>query len=239
MANRAPGWEENLYDVAWYFIGGKDARGMQVPGIVRFTDQPTGGGNFWDSPVLGFDKYAQDYLMGREKRPGIPVQFSDGTQHEVSYKALDDDADVWLQQGCQPQPGTITILFRDGVRWEQAPRSFWEQLLAAHIQRRQNDPPVELTFQDGKKLTMSFLNLDAVCKDFMRRRADLLAVNWWPELLIQERVIDPSKPGPMPVEGRPNALGQGARVMTPAELAAPGVAPGPVPHPALDNNGIV
>jgi hypothetical protein len=243
MGNRAPGYEQFPFDFAWWFIGGKDqVTGRIVPGAIRLGNQPTGGQQNWDIPVLAFDKMAQDYMQNREKRPGQPVQFADGTVHEVSYRLLDDDADLWQQVGCKPsapEDPPLTLVFKDGQRMENVPRTFYEQLLAAHIQRRTQEPTVTIQLNpndpNSKLPPMSFLNYDAVCKDFMRRRSDLLAVNWWPELLIQERALDPSNPGPMPVDGRPNALGAGVQVMTPEQSQQQG--PGPAPHPGLDNEG--
>jgi hypothetical protein len=241
MAQKAPGYEQFPFDIGWWFMGGPDpATGRKLPGIVRIGTAPTGGKDYWDIPVLAFDKMAQDHLMNREKRPGQPVQCDDGV-HEVSYRVLDEDADLWCQIGCKPSsPGDppIQIVFKDGKRMENVPRTFWEQLLTAHIQRRQQEPGVTLSLDPKNpnvKIEMTYLNYDAICKDFIRRRSDMLAVGWWAELLIQERALDPSKPGPMPVEGRPNALGQGVNVQTSGQAQQSG--PGPAPHPGLDNEG--
>lgn len=242
MAQRAPGYETFPFDIGWWFMGGVDqTTGRRVPGIVRLGNAPTGGKDSWDIPVLAFDRMAQDHLQNRDRRPGQPVQFGDGTTHEVNYRLLDDDADLWGQIGCKPSsPGDppLTLIFKDGVRMEGVPRTFWEQLLAAHIQRRQQEPNVSIALDPKNpnvKIEMTYLNYDAICKDFMRRRSDMLAVGWWPELLIQERALDPSKPGPMPVEGRPDALGQGVSVQTSGQAAQNG--PGAAPHPGLDNEG--
>lgn len=242
MANRAPGWEQFPFDIAWWFMGGPDPQtGRKNPGIVRLSNQPVGGQQTWDIPVLSFDKMAQNHLMDREKRPGQPIQLGDGSVREISYRLLDEDADLWLQSGCTPaSPATppMVIVFKDGERMKDVPRTFWEQLLAAHIERRNQESLVTLQIEPNNpasKIEMTYLNYDAICKDFIRRRSDLLAAGWWPELLIQERALDPNKPGPMPVEGRANALGQGVKVMTPDQSAQTG--PGPAPHPGMDNEG--
>jgi hypothetical protein len=229
------------FDYNWWFMGGKDKQGRVVAGTVCISNQPKGGNAVWNIPVVSFDVMAQKHMQSLMNMPGLPVSFQDGSSHDMPYRKLDADADVWISLGmppagpdAKPEP----LVFMDGVRMNDAPRSFYETLLTAHIQWRSQFPPVNIKLQDGSQLQMSFLNYDAVCKDFMRRRADLLAIGWWPELLIHERVIDPNKPGPLPVEGRPNALGQGVKVLSPADLAQQQVPQGPARHPMQDNDGL-
>lgn len=225
------------FRIKWWFM----ARTQDYPaGHVRFADVESWNGQMYDKGwvihVLSMDVLVRQHWVDIQKKPGQYVTMPDGRSLEIPYAVLDGDADALLrpQAGVSPvsinthDGGTITIwpspdrspvdiVTRDGTKIRSCPREWWEELLVRHIQRRKAEPPVTLDMGNGVTLQESYEWFDALCKDFMRRRADLVAVGWWPELMIRESVSDASNPGPLPVNGRPNALGEGANVVTPGD----------------------
>lgn len=214
------------WDLAWWFIPSGE-RGDTPPQIVG------------DAEIRSFDAVAQGHIAQLASLPGIPVRQADGAVKEVPYRALDEEADYLVRRGMQPSPdrSPITVRFTDGTTMKNTPRDWWEQLVAMHIDARARRPAVQLNF-GARAITVPFLWFDALCKDYVQRRGDMLAVGAWPELLIRERIADPSNPGPLPVDGRPNALGMGVRVTTPEELQRASPAHGGGAHP-LENEGVV
>lgn len=231
---RPPAFANWPYNHAWWFLpSGRDDAGNSnpnVPGRVRIAYLETM--QYWDIHVRAMDALAKAHMESRASKPGQPIQMPDGRVLEIPYFALDDDADAMMQRGMAPSPdrSPLTIVCRDGTKINQAPRDWWEQLVVAHINRRKSEPPVVLDLGNGIKIQETYEFFDALCKDFLRRRGDLVAVGWWPELLMGD--YGQFKDGPKPVEGRADALGRGVTVLN-AQVPPP--AGQPVAHPMLDN----
>ena len=237
----APGFEEWPFDHAWFFIPHNPQ--TKAPGHVKITDQPTGGQTAWDIDVRTFDQIAQNYFQQMDTKVGQPIQMPDGRVLHVAYRALDDDADRMLQRHGQPGPTEpLTLVTTEGVEIPNTPRDYWEQLLVAHLNRRKQEPGVTLDLGNGRQLQVTFEFFDGLCKDFQRRRGDLIAAGLWPELVMVDK--GQFEKGPRPVEGRANALGMGAAPMGPAPPGQEGVPapqapqpPPPSPAPNMANPG--
>lgn len=234
---RPPEFANWPFEFAWWFIK-NSLNDPAVPQPERMAGHVRIGhldsGQAWNIPVRTMDAVAQKFNQDREVMQGGLVQMQDQTVHEIPFRPLDDEADAMIARGMQPssyrQP--VTVTFRDGMRMEKVPMEWWEARVVEHINRRKLFPPVPLDMGGGTVLTLAFDCFDALCKDFLRRRGDFTAAGWWPELLMQD--FGQFKEGPRPVDGRANALGQGASVM---KGQAP--QPGQVTHPGTDNEGVV
>jgi len=211
-------------DLAWWFIPSGDRN-----------DLP---GQYVDIHVKLFDAIAQKHKAECEAKVGQQIQMADGSIAEIPYTFLDAEADLMMQRGMQPSPDQRPLDFirlKDGRQLPKVPRNWLEQLVVAHVRRRQSEPPV--TYNLGQQqMQVSFATHDAICKDFGKRRDAMLAAGCWPELLIAENPLDPQRPGPMPVDGRGNAL-QKSNVMTPQQLAEQMARQAHMPvHPAENEN---
>lgn len=230
MPTKAEGWETWPYDLCWMFIRSS----QEEPGRVRIGDTPGLGERMWDIHVRTFDQIAQDYMTSRTKRHGVGLQLQDGTVRTIPYRTLDDDADMLMQRNMKisTDNSTIDITFTDGTKLEKVTAGWYEEnILRPHLERRKAESPIPLDIGD-ERISLPFEFFDAMCKDFMRRRADCIAAQWWPELLIR----DQSTEGPMPVEGRANAFGHGVKVINPKQDQAKS---GQVGHPAVENQELV
>lgn len=243
---RPQGFEWCPFDVMWYFLSsGMDPTTKQYQrGRVRITDQPVGGQRVWDIDVLAMDGLAKEYQSARNVKSGQPVQMPDGRVLEIPYTTLDNDADLWLQRQRRPGPQellTIELLDRQAgkrVVMEKVSREWYEALLGPHVERRGAQPNVVLDFGNQQQLVVSAEFFDAMCKDYLRRRGDMMAVGAWPELI---HVDAGQMEGPRPVEGRSNAFGGGVRVLQqqPGDAPAPVQQQGPMAHPAVENQDLV
>lgn len=234
---RAPGWENHPFDFMWFFgRTTKDPQtGQVIPGHVLITEQPIGGQRQWMIPVLAFDRLAREHMESREKRQGQPMKMPNGDVLHAPYRLMDDQADWLVRNGMrframvdtEGKETLVDIPTQEGSVLENMPQSFLHQLVLAHVQRRKQEAPVLLEFGDATKLSLPFELWDAVVKDFIQRRGDIIAAGGWPELVPVER---PAKGVPPPVSGYANALGEGVKVDTGqappaprADVAAPGL----------------
>lgn len=226
---RPPEFASWPFDFAWWFLKSNPQPGAdQGPGRVRLAHLDSG--QAWDIHVRVMDGVAQKFNQDREVMQGGLVQMADNSVHEIPFRPLDDAADAMIQRGMQPQAyrEPLAITFRDGERMDAVPMEWWEARVVEHIARRKTFPPVPLDMGGGQVLTVTFECFDALCKDYLRRRGDFTAAGWWPELLMADYG---QLEGPKPVDGRANALGQGAQVM---QGQLPG-GPGQIVHPAIEN----
>lgn len=222
----AKGWESHPWHWAWLFArSGNDASGLYRPGGIYISDQPSGGSRMFAIPAREMDAISRAHSEQMSRRPGQPVQLPDGNTVEVPYAVADREADALLARRSPPTDEVVDLPISGGERIKGVSRSWVDQIAAAHIERRRREPPVPIRFGTGTSIEVPFEFFDATCKDWTRRRADFLAAGWWPELAIHEPV---GAPGPKPVQGRANALGEGTKI---AE------GPGPVPPHAPDPQG--
>ena len=237
---RAPRWQDWPFDHAWYFVESDP----KIPGRVKITDEPQGGTNFWDIHVRTFDKIAQDYMRERDTKVGQAIEMGDKKLFHVPYRGLDDEADLMLQRGMEPGPETepLTIVTTEGVKLENVPRNWWNDLIVRHIQQRKTQPAVPIDVGNGQTLTVSFEFFDGICKDFIRRRGDMIAAEMWPELHMKDE--GQFEEGPRPVTGRGSALsksdvmGPAQQQQGPAYPPPPGV-PGGITNPGAENQELV
>lgn len=245
---RAQGFEDWPWDYRWFFLQSSEQEG---PGRVRIMDDPSGGDNYWDIHVRSFDALAQKHMTDRGTREGLPIAMPDSRVLHVPYRQIDEEADLTIQRGMQAPLGDeqVKVVTVEGVELNLPRDYYWGQLIPAFIERRGQQLPISLDIGNGKPpLVVEFNFWDCVCKDFMRRRGDLISAGWWPELMMREGT---DLEGPKPVHGRANSLGQGVSVPG-GEPGVPGVQPGhlqaqpppqpsagPVGHPGTDNEGII
>lgn len=227
---RPPDFANWPWDYAWWFLQSN----KEGPGRARISHLDSG--QWWDIHVTNVDQIAQRHMQDRESKTGQNLRMQDGQLREVPYKALDEEADLLMARAMQPSPdrSELRIIFKDGTPMEKFPRDFWEQLAAQHIERRKAEPTVQLNLGNNQQITVPYIWFDSFCKDFMRRRGDLVAIGWWPELLQKD--YGQHAEGPKPVDGRANAMGWGAPVMdgqTPGQGAPPQAPAAPV-HPSLE-----
>lgn len=235
---RPPEYANWPFDFVWAFLksvpAGQPGAG---PGCVRLfnVEDMTG---FWDIHIVSMDAIARQHMQDRERKPGQPVNMGGSGTEIIPYRDLDDEADRLIQRGMQPSTdrSPLTVRFEAGRPMENTPREWWEQVAAQHVQRRKQEPPVVLNVASAQ-INLKYECFDALCKDFMRRRGDFVSAGWWPELVDPYRDMGQHKVGPKPVEGRANALGQGAQVLT--GQAGPGQGQGQVPHPMTENQELV
>ena len=233
----APPLKYNWFWISSGFEGG--------PGRVKI-QEAANTQNSWEIHIAAFDQIAQKYLMDRTAKTGQPVTMPDGRVLEVPYDRIDNAADEFLARGPSPSRDPMTVIFRDDIRMDNVTMDFWEELIKAHLQRRKSEPALPLDFGNGNVVQIPFENWDAICKDFMRRRGDIVSAGKWPELIHKDE--GQFEKGPKPVEGRANALGQGVSVagQPPPGQQTPGQPPpapagnlGPSAHPGLDNEGMI
>ncbi|MGH8866079.1 MAG: hypothetical protein ACREVZ_15790 [Burkholderiales bacterium] len=236
---RPPEFANWPFDFAWWFLKSSlnDPQVPQAergPGCVRLAHLDSG--QAWNIHVRVMDEIARKYDMDRDTLQGGMVQFGDGTVHEIAYRRLDDDADAMQARKLVPHPvrTPFTLIFKDSVKMEQVPMDWWEARVVEHINRRKAMPVVPLDMGNGQVVNLALECFDALCKDFSRRRGDFTAAGWWPELLMADYG---QMQGPKPVDGRANALGQGAQVMQGQQ--PPGGQPGQAAHPGLEHEGLV
>jgi len=251
---RIAGWENHPYDWAWWFVR-TQCEGVKIvqPGLVIVGDEPSGGQNRYDIQVKAFDPIAQQWMADRTLMPGQPIQLQNGAIVVIPYTLLDDEADAMLGRGMRPHPDQRPfdcpvvdqagqpILDQNGRVWKlpNAPRDWFEKFVVDHINRRSSGlaPYEDRTLNiDNRQLTVPWVFMDALCKDFMRRRGDFVAAGWWPELLMQDygqiRTADGKSIAP-PVQGRADALGHNVSVMdgTQQQAARHGIGE----HPMTEN----
>lgn len=238
---RDPRWVNWPFDYGWIWWPSGDGG---KAGHVRIGHLDTN--RWWEVPIRDWDAIAQRHMADRTVKPGHPIRMPDGKMLEVRYQDLDDEADNFVRRGMQPNMdrSPVNIRARDGTQingMHGMPRDFFEALALQHVQRRKQDGVVPLRL--GKDtLNIGYENFDAIVKDFVRNQRDrFVAAGRWPELLIHEGVAqDPRKQGPLPVQGRPDAFGQGATPgLNPQKPGQPGGPSGPVGHPAIENQELV
>lgn len=200
-------------------------------------------GSWWEVPIRTWDAIAQKHMSDRGAKPGQPIRMPDGRMLEIPFPALDDEADALVSRAMNPSMdrANVRLRARDGTPIngnDGVPRDWWEALAAQHVQRRKTEAPVVLHLGQVV-LTISYECFDWIVKDFVRNMRDrFISAGKWPELLIHEGVSDPAKPGPLPVDGRANAFGQGTTVFNPAQQQPQGPA-GPILPPAVEQEGLV
>lgn len=230
---RDPRWAGWPYQFGWLWWASGDAGEL---GHVRIGHLDTD--RWWKFPIRFWDDLAQKHMNDRTVKSGQPMQMPDRRVLEIPYQALDDEADALQRRQMQPHPDRTPLAVvraKDGTPIQNFPRDFWEQLAASHIERRQMEPPISLRVGQ-ETVTIAYDNFDAIVKDFVRNQRDrFVAAGKWPELLIHEGIANPNKPGPLPVQGRADAFGQGA---TPG-LNQPKPGQGQVGHPAIENQELV
>ena len=220
---RPPEFANWPWDYAWWFLKSEKTE----PGRARIGHLESG--NYWDLHVRSMDALARQHLQDlRTTKAGQVVTMPDSRNLEIPYHLLDEEADMLQQRAMKPSPDRkpLTINCKDGTPIQGVPREWWEQLAANHIGRRKQEPAVVLKMGNGAQITVPYEFFDALCKDFSRRRGDMVAAGWWPELLMADYG---QMGGPKPVAGLSNALGQGAQVMDGKQPA-----PGEVQHPAIE-----
>jgi hypothetical protein len=201
---------------------------------------------WWELPIRTWDAIAQKHMSDRHTKPGQPIRMPNGAILEVSFPALDDEADALVARAMHPNTDrtNVKVRARDGTPIngnDGVPRDWWEGLAAQHVQRRKIEPPVVLNLGDAT-LTIAYECFDAMVKDFVRNQRDrFISAGKWPELLIHEGYSNPAKPGPLPVDGRANAFGQGATVVNPAQQVQGPSGPGSqqVTHPAIEQQELI
>lgn len=234
---RNPAWNGWLYDFGW--IWWPSGEGNQ-PGHVRIGHLDSD--RWWKVPIRVWDELAQKHMNDRTIKPGQPVQMADRHVLTIPYMALDDEADALERRQMRPSSdrSALTIRTVEGQQLKDSPRDWWEQLAAGHINRRKTEPPISLRMGQ-ETVTIPYANFDAIVKDFVRNQRDrFVAAGKWPELLIHEGVKDPNKPGPLPVQGRADAFGQGATPgLNPVKPGQPGQGSGQLAHPAIEQQDLV
>lgn len=241
---RNPQWANWPFDYGWlWWPSGAEGK----PGHVRIGHLDTD--RWWELPIRTWDAVAQKHMSDRTIKPGQPVGMGGNVVLEIPYAALDDEADALVRRQMRPNMdrSNVIVRARDGTfinKNQGVPRDWWENLAAQHVQRRKQEPPVTLNM-GGVTLAISYECFDAMVKDFVKNMRDrFISAGMWPELLIHEGIHDPSKPGPLPVQGRANAFGQGTTVVRPGQPAPPGQPGqgqpgGQVGHPAIENQELV
>lgn len=219
---RPPEYANFPFDFHWWFVpnipqGHRDAG----PGRCRLVHLDSQ--QYWDIHIVHLDKMAQEHMQNRMRKPGQPVNMGAHGIKEIPYYPLDEEADALLQRGMRPNPdrSDITVLCSDGFKVDKCPRDWWEQLAAGHINRRKQEPAVQLQMGQNKTVSLTFECFDAMCKDFMRRRGDMISSGIFPELVDPYRDVGQLK-GPKPVDGRANAMGYGAQVLQGQNAQPPG-----------------
>jgi len=217
------------------------------PGMVRLVHLDSQ--KYWDIHVLNADAMAREHMQNLQKKPGLQVNMGVQGVEEIPYADLDAEADSLIQRGMQPSPDRtpLTVKFKSGRSMEKVDRQWWEQHAANHITRRKQEPPSVLQMGDGQAVTLTYEAFDSMCKDYMRRRADFISSGWWPELIDPYRDTGQHAKGPKPVDGRPDALGQGVQVLDASKVPPPGAPGAPsapqegaggAPHP-FENESLV
>jgi len=238
---RPPEWANWPWDHGWQWGASVPQGPSAYPGHVRLIHLESQ--QYWDIHVLHMDQIAQQHLQNREVKHGQPVKMGDGRVLEVPYKILDDEADFLMSRGMTPHSDRtpIRLQFKDGTVMDKTPRDWFEQLAANHVQRRTQEPPVPLGVAKDKQIMLTYPCIDALCKDFMRRRGDWIAAGKWPELINPFRDVGQHQEGPRPVQGHANALGEGVQVLQGQQPGQEGQVPpsGPAPHPAMENQELV
>jgi len=243
---RVPEWANWPFDygMIWWPSGLDGKPGHVRIGHLESTPQAPHG-VWWEVPIRTWDSIAQKHMSDRVSKPGQPIRMPDGKMLEIPFPALDDEADSLLARSMNPSMDRSNVLLRarDGTPingQDGVPRDWWESLAAQHVQRRKTEAPVVLNLGQVV-LTISYECFDWIVKDFVRNMRDrFISAGKWPELLIHEGIMDPSKPGPLPVDGRANAFGQGTSVLNPAQ--AQGGQPAgqqQIMPPAVEQEGLV
>jgi hypothetical protein len=209
---RDPRWAGWTFAFGWIWwpTGEKDQSNQPRPGHVRIGALDVD--RWWEIPIRVWDELAQKHMNDRTIKPGQPVQMNDRRVLTIPYMVLDDEADALMRRQMRPNADRSPVRLKtvEGVPLNETPRDFFESLAATHIQRRKTEPPISLRVGNDV-VTIDYECFDAIVKDFVRNQRDrFLAAGKWPELLIHEGVADPRKPGPLPVQGRADAFGQGA-----------------------------
>lgn len=223
---RPPEYANFPYDFHWWFVP-NIPQGQQDAGPGRCRIVHLDSQKFWDIHIVMLDQIAQKHVQDRHTRPGQPVNMQTYGIKEIPYFPLDEEADMLLQRGMRPSAdrSEVTVTFKDGFKVDNCPRDWWENLAAQHIQRRKQEPAVQLQMPNKQVVSLTFECFDAMCKDFMRRRGDMISSQMFPELVDPFRDVGQLK-GPKPVDGRANALGNNVQVLTGQN------APPPMPTPS-------
>ena len=219
----------------WWPSGEKDVNNQIRPGHVRIG--ALDADRWWEIPIRVWDELAQKHMNDRTIKPGQPVQMPDRKVLNIPYMLLDDEADALVRRQMRPNADRTPLRVKtlEGVILEQAPRDWFESLAATHIQRRKTEPPNSLRI-GNEVVTVDYECFDAIVKDFVRNQRDrFLAAGKWPELLIHEGVRDPNKPGPLPVQGRADAFGQGTTAGLNPVKPLPGQGGNQMSLPGIEN----
>lgn len=231
---RDPRWAGWPFEFGWIWWPSGE---QNKAGHVRIGHLDTD--RWWEVPITFWDTLSQKHMNDRTIKAGQPVQMPDRKVLEIPYQALDDEADALMRRQMRPNMdrSPLTIRAKDGTPIQNCPREWWEQLAAQHMERRKTEPPVSLRLGQDT-ITIGFACFDAIVKDFVRNQRDrFVAAGKWPELLIHEGIANPNKPGPLPVQGRADAFGQGAAAGLNPVKPAPGQ--NQVSHPAIENQELV
>jgi len=219
----------------WWPSGEKDERNLVRPGHVRVGHLDSN--RWWEVPIRVWDELAQKHMNDRTIKPGQPVQMPDRKVLTIPYMALDDEADALIRRQMRPNPDRSPLRLKsvEGMVMEQAPRDWFEGLAATHIQRRKTEPPISLRVGNDI-ISIDYEGFDAIVKDFVRNQRDrFVAAGKWPELLIHEGIRDANKPGPLPVQGRADAFGQGTTAGLNPVKPVPGQQGNQMSLPGLEN----
>lgn len=238
---RDPRWNGWPFSFGWLWwpSGEKDEKNVIQPGHVRLGHLDSN--RWWQVPIRVWDELAQKHMNDRTIKPGQPVQMPDRKVLTIPYMLLDDEADALLRRQMRPNMDRSPLKLKsvEGVVIAQAPRDWFEGLSATHIQRRKTEPPISLRV-GNEIITIDYECFDAVVKDFVRNQRDrFVAAGKWPELLIHEGIKDPNKPGPLPVQGRADAFGQGAQAGLNPVKPIPGQQGNQMSLPAIENQELV
>ena len=230
---RNPQWAQWPFAFGWiWWPSGEQGR----PGHVRIGHLDSD--KWWELPIRTWDELAQRHMNDRTVKPGQPVQMPDRRILEVPYQLLDDEADALLRRQMRPNMdrSPLKIKMRDGTVIEQAPREWFEQLAASHVERRKKEPAISMRLGD-QSIVIDYEGFDAIVKDFVRNQRDrFVAAGKWPELLIHEgQAQDPKKQGPLPVQGRADAFGHGATPGLNVPKPLPGQGGNQMSLPGIEN----
>lgn len=233
---RNPRWNGWPFDFGWIWWPSGEGNPPQA-GHVRIGHLDSD--KWWQVPIRVWDELAQKHMNDRTIKAGQPVQMPDRRVLTIPYMTLDDEADALMRRQMRPNSDRSPLKVKtvEGHVIAEAPRDWFEQLAAGHIERRKVEPPISLRMGNDS-VSIQYATFDAIVKDFVRNQRDrFVAAGKWPELLIHEGVKDPNKPGPLPVQGRADAFGQGAVAGLNAPKPAQGQ--GQVSHPAIENQELV